>query len=52
MKWFKNLLRRFCEWNIIMSKTTITSLDLMDDIKEMNKSFKSKIDNPANVERK
>jgi hypothetical protein len=49
MKFIKNFIRKVCEWNIIMSKTTLASMDLMDDLKSMNKTFKDKIDNPANL---
>lgn len=47
MKWIKSFIRKVCEWNIIMSKTTLVSMDLMDDLKAMNKTFKDKIDNPT-----
>lgn len=46
MNWIKNLIRKVCEFNIIMSKTTLQSMDLMDDLKSMNKNFKDKIENP------
>lgn len=45
---FKRLIRKICEWNIIMSKTTLASLDLMDGLKDLNKKFKDKVDNPVN----
>jgi hypothetical protein len=41
--WIKNFIRKFCEMNIILSKTTIVSMDLMDDLKEMKKGFNDKI---------
>ena len=47
MKWIKNLIRKVCEWNIIMSKTTLVSMDLIDESEAMNKTFKDKIDNPT-----
>ena len=47
MEWIKSFIRKVCEWNIIMSKTTLVSMDLMDDLKAMNKTFKDKIDNPT-----
>ena len=48
MKWIKSFIRKVCEWNIIMSNTTLVSMDLMDDLKAMNKTFKDKIENPTN----
>lgn len=47
MEWIKSFIRKVCELNIIMSKTTLVSMDLMDDLKVMNKTFKDKIDNPT-----
>ena len=47
MEWIKSFIRKVCEWNIIMSKTTLVSMDLMDALKVMNKTFKDKIDNPT-----
>ena len=47
MKWIKSFIRKVCELNIIMSKTTLVSMDLMDDLKAMNKTFKDKIENPT-----
>lgn len=46
MNWIKNLIRKVCELNIIMSKTTLASIDLIDDLKSINKNFKDKIENP------
>lgn len=43
MKWINKLIRNICEWNIIMSKTTLASIDLLDDLKSFNKNFKDKI---------
>lgn len=43
MKWIRNLIRRFSVFNIIISKTTIRSLDLLDSIDEIDKNFKDKI---------
>ena len=51
MKWIKSFIRKVCEWNIIFSKTTLISIDLMDDLKAMNKNFKDKIDNPTSEEK-
>lgn len=48
MEWIKSFIRKVCEWNIIMANTTLVSMDLMDDLKAMNKTFKDKIDNPTN----
>jgi len=48
MEWIKSFIRKVCELNIIMSKTTLVSMDLMDDLKAMNKTFKDKIENPTN----
>ena len=48
MKWIKSFIRKVCELNIIMAKTTLVSMDLMDDLKAMNKTFKDKIENPTN----
>ena len=47
MEWIKSFIRKVCEWNIIMSNTTLVSMDLMDDLKAMNKTFKDKIENPT-----
>ena len=47
MKWIKSFIRKVCEWNIIMAKTTLVSMDLMDALKAMNKTFKDKIENPT-----
>lgn len=44
MKWFNNLIRKICSWNIIMSKTTLASMDMMDELESMNKNFKDKIE--------
>ena len=46
MKWLKKFIRKVCEWNIIMSKTTLVGMDLMEDLDEMNKTFKDKIEKP------
>ncbi len=42
--WFKNFVRKICEFNIIISKTTLRSMDFMDDFTAFNKKFKDKID--------
>lgn len=42
IRWIKNIIRKVCEWNIIISKTTLASMDLMDDLRAMNKTFKNK----------
>ena len=52
MKWIKNFITKICEWSIIMSKTTLISLDLIDDLKSMNKSFNDKINDPISKENK
>lgn len=50
MKWLKKFkrgcwkfMRSLCEWNIIISKTTLASMDLMEDLSSFNKNFKDKI---------
>ena len=48
MEWIKSFIRKVCEWNIIMSKTTLVSMDLMDDLKALNKTFMDKIENLTN----
>ena len=48
MEWIKSFIRKVCELNIIMSKTTLVSMDLMDELNAMNKNFKDKIENPTN----
>ncbi len=43
MKKIRNFIRKICTFNIIMAKTTIASLDIMDDLNEINKTFNKKI---------
>lgn len=52
MKWIKKFIRKVCEWNIIMSKTTLKSMDLIDGLEALNKNFKDKINNPTTEENK
>lgn len=44
MKWIKSFIRKFCEWTIIISKTTLLCVDLIEDLDAMNKNFKDKIE--------
>lgn len=42
LKWIKKI----CEWNIIMNKTTITSIETLEAFSSFNKNFKDKIEKP------
>ncbi len=42
--WFKNFVRKLCEFNIIMSKTTLRTMDFMEDMEAFDKKFKEKIE--------
>jgi len=52
MECIKNFIRKVCRWNIIFSKNTLISMDLIDELKAMNKNFKDKINNPKNINTK
>lgn len=47
-KWLRNKIIGFCEFMIIMSKTTIKSIQLIDKLSDMDDNFKSKLKNSEN----
>lgn len=43
MKWFLNFAKRLAQFQIIMGKTTLKSIELIEDIDGINKGFKDKL---------
>lgn len=42
--WFRKIVRSLFGWAIIIGKTGIASLDMLEDVESMNKNFKDKLD--------
>ena len=38
-----NFIKRLAQFQIIMGKTTLTSIELLEDVENINKGFKDKL---------
>jgi hypothetical protein len=43
-KWILNFIKRLAQFQIIMGKTTLKSVELIEDVNNINKGFKDKLD--------